>query len=185
MIRFIFAYVGVDYEDIRIPDSEWPKHKDGMPLQQMPVLEMDGERLCQSTAIYRHLAREYLLYGSTTKETFYIDMYCACFDEIGQKYPFREQDKSRKELLIKDFEKSAPKSLLRVENLMIKYGHGSKFILNKISLADFYLLSFGDFLLPLCSEIFSGVPKIADVNENIRNHPNMVSWIKKRPVTQL
>ena len=58
-IRQIFAVAKQDYEDIRISQDEWPKHKAEMPFGQMPVLEEDGKQLGQSYAIARYLARKY------------------------------------------------------------------------------------------------------------------------------
>lgn len=75
--RFLFQLSGVPYEDVRIERDDWPKHKEGalsscklhksiltntlseMPWGQMPVLEVDGKKLAQSSAIYQYLAKQF------------------------------------------------------------------------------------------------------------------------------
>ncbi|VDL78723.1 unnamed protein product [Nippostrongylus brasiliensis] len=59
--RQLFALAGQDYEDVRYTLDEWPKHKDEMPFGQMPVLEVDGKKLCQSRAIARFLAKRFVV----------------------------------------------------------------------------------------------------------------------------
>lgn len=44
-----------------------------MPLGQMPVLEVDGQRIGQSGAIARYLAKKVGLAGSDDFESFLID----------------------------------------------------------------------------------------------------------------
>lgn len=44
-----------------------------MPMGQMPVLEIDGKRIHQSTSICRYLAKQFGLDGSTDFENFEID----------------------------------------------------------------------------------------------------------------
>ena len=67
-IRLIFAYAGVNYEDIRIPFEEWPTKKSTTPFRTMPILEVDGEVLGQSNAIARLLAKRFNLAGGDDVE---------------------------------------------------------------------------------------------------------------------
>lgn len=73
-IRYIFAYVGVDFEDERIPfkpedgipskQKEWlAKKKADTPFHQIPVLEVDGKMICHSNTIARFLGRRFNLAG--------------------------------------------------------------------------------------------------------------------------
>lgn len=45
-----------------------------MPLGQMPVLEVDGQRVHQSTSISRYLAKRFGLAGSNDWEALQIDI---------------------------------------------------------------------------------------------------------------
>ncbi|KAK2151768.1 hypothetical protein LSH36_352g02000 [Paralvinella palmiformis] len=61
--RMLFVVAGVPYEDVRISLDDWPKLKKDAPFAQLPVLEVDGRKLCQSLAIEIYLARKF---GRTT-----------------------------------------------------------------------------------------------------------------------
>jgi len=72
--RLLLTYGGTKFEDIRISIEQWPAMKEKMPMGQMPVLEVDGKQLCQSTAICRYLARQIGLAGKTNWDMARADM---------------------------------------------------------------------------------------------------------------
>lgn len=54
-----------------------------MPFGQMPVLEIDGkEKIAQSAAINRYLARQYKLAGQTPIEEAKVDMLADLFKDM-------------------------------------------------------------------------------------------------------
>lgn len=75
--RFMLHYKGVDFEDKRVEEEEWQKlkpsafvffstlfsgsatHIAGTPFGQLPVLDVDGVKICQSGAINRYIANKY------------------------------------------------------------------------------------------------------------------------------
>lgn len=92
-IRLLFAYGGVDYEDIRVSQEEWAELKPSklnllftfflftknvfflkaMPMGQMPVLEVDGQRVHQSVSMARYVAKRVGLSGDNDWENLLID----------------------------------------------------------------------------------------------------------------
>ena len=46
-------------------------------MKQLPTLEVDGQTICQSNAIYRYLANEFELYGSSNVDK-------AVADQVGE-----------------------------------------------------------------------------------------------------
>lgn len=54
----------------------------GMPLGQVPVLEIDGKAYYQSKAILRLLARKNNLYGSNDEEAFLVDATVDTIDDV-------------------------------------------------------------------------------------------------------
>lgn len=72
-LRWIFKYAGVAFEDVRIPEFphylspepalEWDKIKASLPFSQIPVLEVNGKKLGQTTAIGQYLGRKFNLAG--------------------------------------------------------------------------------------------------------------------------
>uniref|UniRef100_F1LBG7 Glutathione S-transferase 1 n=1 Tax=Ascaris suum TaxID=6253 RepID=F1LBG7_ASCSU len=57
--RLIFHQAGVEFEDNRLSREDWPSLKPSTPFGQLPLLEVDGEVLAQSTAIFRYLGRKF------------------------------------------------------------------------------------------------------------------------------
>lgn len=99
--RLLLVYSGTKYEDVRISVEQWPAMKESkftfaftirpliefspfpeMPMGQMPVLEVDGKQLCQSTAIARYLAREN---GKPFTFSFIVDFAITKNSRIGRK----------------------------------------------------------------------------------------------------
>jgi len=58
-VRLLFAEQGVQYEDARVPEANWAAMKSTTPFGQLPVLEVDGVQIAQSSAILRFAARKY------------------------------------------------------------------------------------------------------------------------------
>ena len=71
--RFLLAYVGVPFKDIRIPRDQWPALKPKTPFRQLPYLELDGRPFGQSVAFTRLLAKKYNLAGTTEEEQEHVD----------------------------------------------------------------------------------------------------------------
>ena len=66
-----------------------------MPYRQMPVLEIDGVKYCQSHSIARYLAREFGLAGKTSLENLKADEFAEAAYEVMSKLPWTESDKQK------------------------------------------------------------------------------------------
>lgn len=55
--RLALVVGGLDFEDQRIPVSEWPKQREQMFFHAVPVLHADGDSLTQSATINRYIGR--------------------------------------------------------------------------------------------------------------------------------
>uniref|UniRef100_A0A5S6QNJ4 glutathione transferase n=1 Tax=Trichuris muris TaxID=70415 RepID=A0A5S6QNJ4_TRIMR len=64
MIRITLHDNMVDFVDELVMPEDWPKLKPQMAFGQIPCLYDSGKQIVQSSAIMRHLARRYGLYGS-------------------------------------------------------------------------------------------------------------------------
>jgi len=73
-LRYLFAFGGIEYEDVRVTRDEWPALKPTMPMGQMPVLEVDGKRVHQSISMARFLAKTVGLGGANHWEDLQIDI---------------------------------------------------------------------------------------------------------------
>ncbi|XP_033317782.1 hematopoietic prostaglandin D synthase-like [Bombus bifarius] len=83
-IRYIFAYIGIEYIDERIPLQLWPEYKDSMPYKKLPVLEVDGKPVAQADAVARYLARKYDLMGRNESDALICDVLVDTLEDLEQ-----------------------------------------------------------------------------------------------------
>lgn len=78
-VRLMLELAGVPYEYEGVPTKVWPTAEGkqrflaSTPLGQLPILHDGDFSLCQSTAIYKYVARKVGLYGTNLKEDARID----------------------------------------------------------------------------------------------------------------
>jgi len=189
IIRLLFAYQGVDYVDERVARDKWPALKSSTPFGQMPVLEVDGVKLCQSNACGRYLAREFNLAGKTELDQAKADMLVDCFDDSCKPILafFMEKDEAKKAEAKKKFvEEQLPASLTMLEALLVANNGGTGyFVGNELTWADIAFINFvqwtamGGATNPL--EKFA---KLRALDEKVRKLPKIAAWIEKRPKTE-
>ncbi|KAG8313831.1 hypothetical protein J6590_106319, partial [Homalodisca vitripennis] len=86
-IRFLFAYLGRDYDDNRFEDDVWDKLKPTTPWGKVPVLEVEGQKpVVQSIAIARYLAKEAGLTGKDPWEDLRIDEIVYVINDLRADY---------------------------------------------------------------------------------------------------
>ena len=76
---------GVDFEDRRIPGQDWPKLRDQMPLQAMPVLEVGGTAVTQSNAILRYAGKRAGLYPKDDLQALLCDELLDASEDLGSR----------------------------------------------------------------------------------------------------
>ena len=82
-IRYLLAYAGVDYEDVRLSREEWNSEvKPNIPFGQLPALYFNDTLITQSMAILRFLAREFNLAGQDNIEMGKADMLVHCLGDV-------------------------------------------------------------------------------------------------------
>lgn len=83
-IRWALAAAGVSVEEpLYTTHAQWNEIKNAgmLPLNQFPLLEVDGKRLTQSQACVRYIARAAGLYGENDDHAYKIDLIIdACCD---------------------------------------------------------------------------------------------------------
>ncbi|XP_071943953.1 hematopoietic prostaglandin D synthase-like [Antedon mediterranea] len=193
-IRYMLAAAGVDYEDKRVTQEEWPALKPDQPFGQLPVLTVtsngDTQQIPQVRAIYRYLARTYGLYGNGICEQTQIDVAL----EVCEEFTFPmitywiEKDpdtkaKKKTELI----EECVPKVFPKVLKMLEANNGGAGWVIGeKISIADICFMATCEMLIRQSSEetIFGKFPKLQKYYERIRAQKGIAAWIKKRPETE-
>ncbi|CAB3372551.1 Hypothetical predicted protein [Cloeon dipterum] len=82
-IRYLLAYGGVEFEDVRLTFDEFIKRKNEFPLGQLPVLEFEGKTIFQSKAIFRFLGRRFGLDGKDEWDSLKCDIAMDTINDIG------------------------------------------------------------------------------------------------------
>lgn len=90
---------GVEFEDRRVPFSEWPVLKPRMPFHAVPVLEVDGKALTQSNSINRFVGKLAGLYPSDPWQAALCDEVMDAVEDItcqiGATFTIKDDDAKR------------------------------------------------------------------------------------------
>jgi len=187
----IFKVAGVEFEDFRIEKEEFtPEMKAETPFGQLPVLEVDGVKLCQSNAFARYLARKFNLAGKTELEQAQADMIVDCFeDSIKPMVAFYyEADETRKAEGKKKYnEEQLPAFLTLLEKLLTANHEGDKFFVGEeLTWADLQFLSFTKWIGHTGLENpLANYSKLSALKARVESLPKIADWIENRPKTDM
>ncbi|KAJ8044171.1 Hematopoietic prostaglandin D synthase [Holothuria leucospilota] len=193
VVRYMMELKGIKYEDHRIQKDTWPELKPKTPLGQLPVLEIDGAEYPQSNALFRYIAREYDLYGSSPIEQLQIDVVCETVDDMWPgfyKIFEAEGDEKKNELRKKLADEGAMKLTKNLEKLFKNNKDDSGwFVGNKITLVDVMAFNMIYDLLPTVLNMKEGEVDVKEHDvlkafvERFTALEKIADWIKRRPQT--
>lgn len=182
--RLIFAAAGQNFEDVRYERDEWPAHKAEMPLGQVPVLEVDGVKLPQSTSIGRFLAKQFNLAGKDNLEQAKVDAVVDTINDlVAILIPARiEPDETKKQELTKKlFSEDLPKHLANLEKLAKLYADGGSFFVgNTLTWADLSFYELGEHLLLIEGDCLDKTPWLQQNREEVAKQPKVAEYIQSR-----
>ncbi|CAD6232177.1 GSCOCT00001784001.3-RA-CDS, partial [Cotesia congregata] len=184
-IRFILSYGGVEFEDDRFDRNDWPKIKPTMPFGQVPVLEIDGKKVNQSTAICRYLAKQHGLAGKDDWENLEIDVAVDNIHDLRAKigaYHYEshpEAKEAKREPLMKE---QLPFALDRLDEQVKK--NGGYFVGGKLTWADMVFVALLDYLNFMTKfDITEKHENLKALKEKVLALPKIKTWVEKRPQT--
>lgn len=175
--RLALTIGGIQYEDRRVPFTEWSTVKPTTPWGSLPVLELkDGSRVAQQRAILRFVGAETGLYPSGN--TFA----CAKIDElmdaaedlagkttgIGQGLP--ENEKLAARTAACEAGGVIHGLLLRIDQFIASNGSKGHAVGDQLSIADLFVFASCSTLV---SGLFDGVP-----SNSLESFPNIESCRK-------
>nr|QBM06412.1 glutathione S-transferase sigma2 isoform a [Daphnia magna] len=184
--RLILHCAGVPFEDFRFEGKDWPAIKPNMPFGQVPVLEIDGNKmLAQSHTVARYLARQHGLAGQNDWEQSQADMYVDCiYDMHGtMRTPTWETDPvKQKELFDKVNEETIQPHLEKVEQHIIKNGSGH-LVGQGLTWADiaYYAFFTTPIMTRLGGEVFTKAPHLKKLIELVGSNPNIKKALSSCP----
>lgn len=136
--RLLFTFGGIKFEDDRVAD--FGAFKSQCPLGQLPVLEVNGERFCQSGAIMRYAATLASLYPQDAVAALRANMVSESLAELFDKYiliRFHEKDAAVRADKFKAF---AADNVAKTFAALEKMAVGPFFVGDIASFADVHLL---------------------------------------------
>jgi len=183
--RLLLAYGGIKYEDCRIPPpwdpaTTWPALKPNTPFGQLPILNWDGEEICQSMACARFLAREVGLAGKTSLEQAQVDEVIDVIQDLVNTWV--KLYFAKDEAALKNFaEVTLITALGQLEKKLESRG-GKNFVGNALTWADIHVYMYLD---GLDKDVLEKFPLQAALKEMVGNIPNIKAWVESRPKTDL
>jgi len=189
--RLLLIYSGTKYEDIKISVEQWPAMKEKMPMGQLPVLEVDGKQLCQSTAIARYLARECGLAGKNNWDMARADMIVdGIFDMWGHLkdvyMPKLQGDKKTADENWAKLSDSTLKLFLDNNTRFLNENGGVWFVGDSLTWADIAIAEF----MAVLEDCFNpntldNFPQLKSFKEKVFSLPKLKEYVSQRPQTLL
>ncbi|KAM6220954.1 hematopoietic prostaglandin D synthase [Rhynchocyon petersi] len=183
IIRYIFAYLDIKYEDHRIEQADWPEIKSTFLFGKIPILEVDGCPLHQSLAIARYLTKNTDLAGKTELEQCHIDAIVDTLDDFMSRFPWAEKKQDVKEKMFSELLTHEAPGLL--EGLDTFLGEKEWFVGNSVTWADFYWDICSTTLLVYKPDLLDIHPKLVTLKNKVQALPAIADWIRRRPQTKI
>jgi len=191
IVRLVFAEAGVDYTDERIERTAWPGTlKAETPFGQLPVLEVDGKKLCQSNTCARYLARQFKLAGKTELEQAQADMIVDCLEDSTKPiltFMFEKDETKKAELKKKYVEEQLPQFLTQLEALLKSNHGGDKFFVgDDRTWADLAFINFVGWTAMATggADTLASHGKLKALKARVEALPKIHAWLAKRPNTE-
>ncbi|XP_066304194.1 glutathione S-transferase-like [Branchiostoma lanceolatum] len=184
LVRLIFAAAGVEFEDVRLEREEWRLLKETSPMGQLPMLEVGGQVICQSGAIFRYAAKETGLSGAAGWEEAQVDMFVSGMEDLTMKMygVYFERDEAKKEEKKTALASFVPNFLGNYEKLCGSDGH---LVGTSLTYADLAFFNGIDDILKKRPDALEKYPKLTKVVEDVKANKGVATYIAERPETLL
>jgi glutathione S-transferase len=145
--RLALSIGGVPFIDERVKGADWPALKPSTPFGQLPLLEVDGQRISQSIAINRYVGQLTGLYPEDPWQAAQCDEVCcaveALNDALGPSFSLKgDEQKRERERLLAD---PIPRHLKGLESLLAQHG-GEWFAADRFTIADLKVIEIAGLL---------------------------------------
>lgn len=183
LVRLLFTYGGVAFEDQRVSGAEFATLKPSLPLGQVPVLQVDGVVFSQSMAIARYAAKISGLYPQDPIQALSVDMVSETLVDLVEVITdifFRTADESAKsDKAFKFFAGELPKMLDALEKMV--HGHECFLGDDSASIADVQLFEVVEHGLKPFNPAFNtdAYPKLTNVLKSVRANARIAAYVTK------
>lgn len=176
--RWMLAATGVSFTNVVIdtPAELAALRESGkLPFDQLPLLEIDGQRLSQSSAMIRYLARRGDLYGDNDTDAMWCDFIAgvaADFAEVGLQAAFKPGVDVAVADLKRCFSKFGPRLEARIDSQASGYCAASR-----MTFADVVLAEALSNYLEWVPGILSDTPRLEALYERVTAVPGIASYL--------
>ena len=176
--RWMLAINRIEFENVSVgtPEVLAALRASGkLPFDQMPLLEINGLKLSQSSAMIRYLARLGGFYGESETDAVWCDMIAgatADFAEAVMQAAFQPTEDIAIAALRTRFEKFGPKFEARLAE------NGSGCCVGvRMTFADVVLTEALSAYLEWCPDILGDTPLLDALHEQVSNDPGIASYL--------
>jgi glutathione S-transferase len=185
--RWIFAEAGIEFEDNRIEGKDWGKLKDSTPYGQLPLLEVDGVTLAQSSAIERYAARISGLAGKNDIENAKADSIVEALHDAVKNFMTAAftKDKDEQAKLFTAYWSGDWVKWGGILEKVLKANNEGKgwFVGENPTFADLHFGVIAENLTGANKDAFKDFPLLGALAERVVKRDNIAAWIKKRPTS--
>ncbi|XP_061162215.1 glutathione S-transferase-like [Saccostrea echinata] len=185
--RMLFAMAGIPFQDERIPQADWPKHKAKTPAGSLPYLEIDGTVLTQSLIIFRHLSRMFGLDGDSILDKSKVDEITAYLAEglaNVLKCYLGPQDEESQKTLNAQFVDTVNKSCKRIDEIISTNKSLDGWAVGKkLTFADIFIFEAFEVVLQGQPNILDKFPRIQSIRRKVETHSTMQKYLTQRKQT--
>ncbi|MCW8880001.1 MAG: glutathione S-transferase family protein [Kangiellaceae bacterium] len=135
--RLAMKIAGIEFEDYRFPFEKFQEEVKNTPLNQVPMLEIDGEKITQCNAINRYVGKLSGLYPEDDYQALICDEVMSALEDITHKLvsTFGLEGEELKQAREKFVDGSLSLSLEWLKEKLDKQG-GEFFAENRLTVAD-------------------------------------------------
>ncbi|CAJ0581270.1 unnamed protein product, partial [Mesorhabditis spiculigera] len=190
IVRQLFELAHVEYEDCRIEREVWPELKHTAPFGQLPMLEVDGQKLPQSKAIMRYVAQKYGFAGADDWESAQIDswadQYVDFLVELRPWFYIKFAGGEGDEAAVYRDTVEAKRDVLFPLFVRQLKENGSGFLVGKtITWVDLLLSTHLETFTSLKPDYIEKYPELQEFLKRVHAIPEIAAWIERRPKTDL
>ncbi|GMT21388.1 hypothetical protein PFISCL1PPCAC_12685, partial [Pristionchus fissidentatus] len=185
--RVLFALGDVAYEDVRIPVQQWAEIAPSTPFRALPMLEVDGVKFAQTTAIVRYLAREFGYAGPDNLTSAQADALCDQYADFVNlwtdwfKVKFGCAEGNEVELYDNVFAPARSKNFTFFEKALKKSTTGWLVSTPDLTHADVFIGCGLDMLVDILPDVFDGFPLLEAFFKKFKAHPKLQKYFAERP----
>jgi len=184
--RMIFNYLGVEFEDKRIPFPEWPAAKSTFPLGFIPVITTpDGTDISQTLACIMYMGDEFSLYGNNASQRGVINCVVISMKEIHDHcadITVFLKEEEEKEKVRTTLDKKIPIFFKYFEELRSQNNSSAFLVSESITIADFFLVDTLEFISAAMPgrDFLADYPKLKALNDHVRGLDKVKEYLATR-----